>query len=95
MGHSPVISAPDQGVGSADPALEDAQRVEATPWKPSAARANLQVEILSFAFGRSVTLTHTDSWKSPTTGSISQGHQPKGVVWQQCQITSFEPEEWI
>ena len=37
MGHSPMISAPDHGVGSADPRLEDAQRVEATPWKPSAA----------------------------------------------------------
>lgn len=53
MGRSPVISAPDQGVRSADPALEDAQRVEATPWKPSAAGRTANIWMLPLtAFSR-------------------------------------------
>ena len=53
MGHSPMISAPDHGVGSADPRLEDAQRVEATPWKPSAAGRTTNIWIFPLtAFSR-------------------------------------------
>lgn len=53
MGHSLMISAPDHGVGSADPGLEDAQRVEAASWKPSAAGRTTNTWILLLtAFGR-------------------------------------------
>lgn len=53
MGHSLMISAPDHGVGSADPGLEDAQRVEAASWKPSAAGRTTNTWILLLtAFSR-------------------------------------------